>query len=98
VLCVIEGVGEIMGEHRDQREQQQDDGDEHHLKLRNLRYEDYEDIKEIMEEVYPGMGPWSRKQFAAQLNRFPEGPDLHRGQRQGGGWGADHHGRLPALR
>ncbi len=61
-----------MSEHRDQREQH-DDGDEHHLKLRNLRYEDYPDIKEIMEAVYPGMGPWSRKQFAAQLNRFPEG-------------------------
>ncbi|MCC5857057.1 MAG: GNAT family N-acetyltransferase [Ectothiorhodospiraceae bacterium] len=62
-----------MNEHRDLRDQQQDDGDEHHLKLRNLRYEDYADIKEIMEAVYPGMGAWSRKQFAAQLNRFPEG-------------------------
>ncbi len=62
-----------MSEEREQRDHVQDDGEEHHLRLRNLRFEDYEDVREIMEEVYPVMGPWTRKQFAAQLNRFPEG-------------------------
>lgn len=61
-----------MADKQDQREQH-DDGDEHHLKLRTLAYADYPDIEEIMTAVYPGMGPWSRKQFAAQLNRFPDG-------------------------
>ncbi len=61
-----------MIETRDPRELQEDT-DEHRLSLRNLKPDDYEDIREIMEEVYPSMGPWTRKQFSAQLNRFPEG-------------------------
>ncbi|WP_290651973.1 bifunctional GNAT family N-acetyltransferase/carbon-nitrogen hydrolase family protein [Aquisalimonas sp.] len=61
-----------MTENRDIREQHEDT-DEHRLMLRNLRVDDYDDIREIMEEVYPSMGPWTRKQFNAQLNRFPEG-------------------------
>lgn len=62
-----------MADDQDQRDLQQDDGDEHHLRLRTLCYQDYADIEEIMDAVYPTMGPWTRKQFAAQLNRFPEG-------------------------
>ena len=47
---------------------------EHRLSLRNTRLSDYEDIREIMELVYPGMGgAWTRKQFASQISRFPEG-------------------------
>lgn len=51
------------------------DLEEHRLRLRNLRLEDYPDIKHIMDQVYPGSmgGAWSREQFAAQINRFPEG-------------------------
>lgn len=47
--------------------------EQHHLKLRNLEHGDYEDISAIMTQVYPHMGPWSKEQFAAQLERFPEG-------------------------
>lgn len=48
--------------------------EEHHLTLRNTRLEDYPDIKEIMDAVYANMGgAWTRKEFAAQINRFPEG-------------------------
>jgi predicted amidohydrolase/ribosomal protein S18 acetylase RimI-like enzyme len=44
------------------------------LQLRNMRAADYTDIKRIMDEVYASMGgSWSRKQFVAQLARFPEG-------------------------
>lgn len=50
------------------------DIEEHHLRLRNLRLSDYPDIKEIMDHVYSHLGgAWSRKQFAAQINRFAEG-------------------------
>ncbi|KAB7623717.1 bifunctional GNAT family N-acetyltransferase/carbon-nitrogen hydrolase family protein [Alkalilimnicola sp. S0819] len=50
------------------------EGEEHHLKLRNLRLSDYEDVRHIMNAVYKGMGgAWTRKEFAAQINRFPEG-------------------------
>ena len=48
--------------------------DEHHLRLRNMVLEDYDDVAQIMDQVYPDMdGAWSREQFAAQINRFPEG-------------------------
>ena len=48
--------------------------DEHHLRLRNMVLEDYDDVARIMDRVYPDMdGAWSREQFAAQINRFPEG-------------------------
>lgn len=47
---------------------------EHHITLRNTTLKDYEDIKEIMDMVYFNMGgAWSKRQFAAQLSRFPEG-------------------------
>ncbi|WP_440998024.1 GNAT family N-acetyltransferase [Arhodomonas sp. SL1] len=50
------------------------DGDEHRLRLRNLKLSDYPDIKRIMDRVYPNLGgAWTRKQFAAQVNRFPDG-------------------------
>ena len=58
----------------EEQDTQRDDPEEHHLKLRNMRLEDYEDIARIMDAVYPDMGgAWSREQFAAQINRFPEG-------------------------
>jgi len=48
--------------------------EEHRLRLRNLRLDDYDDVREIMDLVYPHMGgAWERDQFAAQINRFPEG-------------------------
>ena len=51
-----------------------DDAQEHRLRLRNMQLSDYPDIKRIMDQVYPDIGgAWLRKQFAAQLNRFPEG-------------------------
>jgi predicted amidohydrolase/GNAT superfamily N-acetyltransferase len=49
-------------------------GDEHRLRLRNLQLTDYPDVQRIMDRVYRGLGgAWTRKQFAAQINRFPEG-------------------------
>jgi len=49
-------------------------GEEHRLHLRNLRLADYDDVKHIMDRVYRGLGgAWTRKQYAAQINRFPEG-------------------------
>lgn len=51
-----------------------EDLEEHHLRLRNLKQDDYPDVAEIMERVYSGMGgAWSRDEFTALLNRFPEG-------------------------
>jgi len=50
------------------------DLEEHHLRLRNLRLGDFEDVAAIMNRVYADIGgAWSRKQFSAQINRFPEG-------------------------
>jgi len=50
------------------------EAEEHHLRLRNLRLSDYPDIQRIMDRVYSSLGgAWTRKQFAAQINRFPEG-------------------------
>lgn len=50
------------------------DLEEHHLRLRNLRLSDYPDVGRIMDRVYADIGgAWTRKQFAAQINRFPEG-------------------------
>ncbi len=47
---------------------------EHKLNLRNLRLSDYSDIKEIMESVYSNAGgSWTKKEFATQLSKFPEG-------------------------
>ncbi len=55
-------------------EHEQGEQDEHHLRLRNMVLEDYPDVAWIMNEVYPDMdGAWTREQFAAQINRFPEG-------------------------
>jgi predicted amidohydrolase/GNAT superfamily N-acetyltransferase len=48
--------------------------DEHRLTLRNLQPEDYPDIKAAMDAVYPGIGgAWTRKEYLAQIHRFPEG-------------------------
>ncbi|MBA1146012.1 GNAT family N-acetyltransferase [Ectothiorhodospiraceae bacterium WFHF3C12] len=50
------------------------DLEEHHLRLRNLRLSDYPDVARIMDRVYADIGgAWTRKQFAAQINRFPDG-------------------------
>jgi predicted amidohydrolase/ribosomal protein S18 acetylase RimI-like enzyme len=50
------------------------EADEHRLRLRNLQLSDYPDVKDIMERVYAGIGgAWTRKQFSAQINRFPDG-------------------------
>lgn len=46
---------------------------DHLIKLRNLKANDFEDVKEIMSLVYPNMGPWLKKQYNAQIKRFPEG-------------------------
>lgn len=47
---------------------------QHKLELRNTLLSDYEDIKEIMDLVYSNLGgAWTKRQFAAQLMRFPEG-------------------------
>ncbi len=45
----------------------------HKLELRNLRLSDYEDVCEIMNEVYPAMGPWTLEQFTSQLAAFSQG-------------------------
>ena len=46
----------------------------HRLRLRNTRLSDYPSIKKIMDHVYRRAGgAWTRKQFAAQIARFPEG-------------------------
>lgn len=61
-----------MGDHDDT--DSRSDVEEHHLKLRNLRLSDYSGVKHIMDRVYSGLGgAWTRKQFAAQINRFTEG-------------------------
>ncbi|MFO8156155.1 MAG: GNAT family N-acetyltransferase [Pseudomonadota bacterium] len=50
------------------------EGEETRLRLRNLTAEDYPDIKAAMDAVYPGIGgAWTRKEYMAQINRFPEG-------------------------
>lgn len=47
---------------------------EHHLSLRHVQPEDYADIRAIMEQIYTEVGgPWPKKQFLAQLKKFPEG-------------------------
>ena len=51
-----------------------DTSGDHHLILRNTCAADYDDIAAMMDLVYHSEGgAWSRKQFAAQLGRFPEG-------------------------
>ncbi|MEX0384358.1 GNAT family N-acetyltransferase [Spiribacter pallidus] len=54
--------------------EQDGSGEEHRLRLRHLRLADYADVRHIMDQVYPDLGgAWTRKQFAAQINRFAEG-------------------------
>lgn len=43
------------------------------LTLRHLTMKDYQYIKSIMDEVYPGMGGWLKKEYQAMLKIFPEG-------------------------
>jgi predicted amidohydrolase/ribosomal protein S18 acetylase RimI-like enzyme len=43
------------------------------LHLRALRESDYPDIKRIMNQVYPGMGAWSKTDYKKMLAIFPEG-------------------------
>ncbi len=59
---------------RPEGEEERDDREEYHLRLRNLRHEDYEGVKEIMDAVYGELdGAWSRREFEAIITLFPEG-------------------------
>ncbi len=48
---------------------------DHKLRLRQLRQSDYNAIRDIMERVYIGFddGAWTRKEYRALLQNFPEG-------------------------
>jgi len=48
---------------------------EQKIELRHLNIEDYEELHQTMEVVYANIEdpPWSKKQFEALLNKFPEG-------------------------
>jgi len=47
---------------------------EHKLILRGLTLDDYDDIKQIMDQVYPGMGgAWKPDEYRALIEHFPEG-------------------------
>jgi len=47
---------------------------DHKLEIRNLKRSDFEDIREIMKQVYAGMGgSWSLAEFQTLLFLFPEG-------------------------
>lgn len=46
---------------------------EKNLKVRALRPEDYDGVGDLQRRCFPGMEPWSREQFASQLQIFPEG-------------------------
>ena len=49
-------------------------GDSPRLVLRHLTLDDYADIQRLMNVVYAEEGgAWTKQQFIAQLNRFPEG-------------------------
>ncbi|MCG8422317.1 MAG: GNAT family N-acetyltransferase [Proteobacteria bacterium] len=64
-----------MNEVRSPEEEPQITSDsEPRLKLRHLRPTDYAELARIMNLVYSEAdGAWSRRQYASQLNRFPEG-------------------------
>lgn len=49
--------------------------EEYHLKLRNLRPDDHDALKRLMDKAYTGLedSVWTKDEFIAQLNRFPEG-------------------------
>jgi len=49
--------------------------DNYKLSLRGLYKTDYEDIEKIMDKIYGGSmgGAWTREQFYAMVERFPEG-------------------------
>ncbi|HLU62561.1 MAG TPA: GNAT family N-acetyltransferase [Gammaproteobacteria bacterium] len=49
--------------------------DETRLRLRNLRPEDHRALSRLMSRAYTGIenSRWSRDEFVAQINRFPEG-------------------------
>lgn len=50
------------------------DSTDHKLILRGLNLQDYADIKQIMDQVYAGMGgAWKQSEFAALIEQFPEG-------------------------
>lgn len=46
---------------------------DHKLKIRNVELSDYDEIQDIMEQVYSGIGSWTRKEFKSLLKVFPEG-------------------------
>ncbi len=53
---------------------EQAEREEYRLRLRNMRPDDYADVRSIMNRVYRSLGgAWTRRQFEAQIRRFPEG-------------------------
>src|SRR5687768_500166 len=47
---------------------------EHKLTLRQLQLDDFDEVKEIMDLVYSNLGgSWTKKEYKAILNKFPEG-------------------------
>lgn len=52
-----------------------DSSEDTRLKLRNLRPEDHDALSHLMDRAYSGLtdSRWSKDEFVAQLNRFPEG-------------------------
>ena len=46
---------------------------EKNLVVRPLRLTDWEGVVALQKLCFPGMEPWSKEQFASQLNIFPEG-------------------------
>ena len=52
-----------------------DAGEDTRLRLRNLRPDDHDALSRLMERAYSGLtdSHWSKDEFVAQLNRFPEG-------------------------
>ncbi|MDX1444372.1 MAG: bifunctional GNAT family N-acetyltransferase/carbon-nitrogen hydrolase family protein [Gammaproteobacteria bacterium] len=59
----------------DERRYHDTSQDDTRLRLRNLKPEDHEGLCRLMEKAYSGLDDsvWSRDEFIAQLNRFPEG-------------------------
>ena len=59
--------------------------EELHLNLRNLTLDDYGQLQELMDRVYDDIGgAWPKETIKALVEQFPDGADLHRGQRPPG--------------
>lgn len=46
---------------------------ESRLRLRNLEKSDFDGVVAIQLRCFPGLKPWTRREFDSQINRFPEG-------------------------